>query len=623
MPCMKCALILSAMLLAACGGGGGPEPSAPGPLTSGSTSIAEIQGAGTASPFEGQAVSTTGIVTGDFQDIDADDDNNLGGFYMQQETPDSDAATSDGIFVFDGSNATTDVNTGDRVSVAGTAAEYFGETQIAAITVNVVGSGTVQATDVTFPITTLSANTDGDAIADLERFEGMLVRFPQELSVSTLRFIERFGEVGLSQGGRLYQFTNGNPPDTVAYAAHRNSVAGRSITIDDGKRSSYPATIRYLNAGVPAGYSIRAGDTVTGMTGNLRYSRGSGGSGNEGWRLMPTESVLFDDANPRPGALNINGAIHVASLNLENFFSNVDSGQAVCGPLGADHCRGADSAEELMRQLAKIVSALALMDADVVGLIEIENNASASLQMIVDALNTKIGANAYAYLNTGTIHDDAIKTGFIFKTATVQLNGPFAILDSSVDIRFRDDRNRPALAQSFQVNDNGAILTIVVNHLKSKGSACDTDGDPNLNDGQANCNLTRTSAATAIGDWIATDPTNSGDSDFLIIGDLNSYTLEEPLSALKNAGLVSLLEANPMPYSYLFDAQLGALDHAFASASLAMQVAAVREWHINADEPALLNYNLENGRDPALFNPDSPYRTSDHDPVIVGLDLIN
>ena len=204
MPCMKSLLVLpTTYLLVACGGG--PAPSLPDPATSDSITIAEIQGTGTASPFENQAVTTTGIVTGDFQDIDADNNNNLGGFYIQQETPDSDTATSDGIFVFDGSNAATDVNTGDRVTVAGTVAEYFGETQIAAITVNVIGRGAIPTTDVNFPAATLSTNALGDTIADLERFEGMLVRFPQELTVSTLRFIERFGEVGLSQGGRLYQ----------------------------------------------------------------------------------------------------------------------------------------------------------------------------------------------------------------------------------------------------------------------------------------------------------------------------------------------------------------------------------------------------------------------------------
>ncbi len=605
-------LLVGAVFLVACVGG-----------AAAGTPIAEIQGAGSASPMDGKTVSTTGIVTGDFQNNDAATESNLDGFYIQQELPDSDAATSDGIFVFDGRNPTTDVNVGDRVDVAGTVSEYFGETQIAATTVSVVGRGTVRVTDVNLPASALITNADGDPIADLERFEGMLVRFPQELTVSNLYYLARFGEVGLSQGGRLYQYTNSNPPDISGFAAHRESVAGRSIILDDGLRTSYPESSRYLNAGSHAGYSIRAGDTVTGVTGNLRYSRGRGSRGLETWRLAPTTSVTFEDANPRPGAPDVAGAIHVASLNVMNFFSTVDSGQAVCGPFGDANCRGADSPEELARQLTRIISALALMDADVVGLVEIENNANESLQMIVDALNTKIGCSDYAFVDTGTIHDDAIKTGFIYKTSTVQPSGPFAILDSSVDSKFNDNRNRPALAQSFQVSDSGAILTLIVNHLKSKGSACDVDGDPNRNDGQANCNKARTSAAAAIGDWIATDPTGSGDSDFLVFGDLNAYMLEDPLSVLKEAGLTNLLETDTNPYSYTFDGQVGALDHALASASLATQVAAVHEWHINADEPPLLDYNLENGRDPALFDPDSPYRTSDHDPIIIGLDLIN
>lgn len=610
---MKFLIALSgALLLAACGSG-----------AAAGIPIAEIQGAGTASPFDGQAVSTTGIVTGDFQNNDADTDNNLGGFFVQQEMSDSDASTSDGIFVFDGRNPTTDVSVGDRVDIAGTVSEYFGETQIAAMTVSVVGRGTVRVTDVNLPASALATNADGDLIADLERFEGMLIRFPQELTVSNLRFLERFGEVGLSQGGRLYVHTNNNPPDVAGYTEHLKSNARRFIVLDDGMRSGNPKPIPYLNAGTHAGYSIRAGDTVTGVTGNLRYSRGRGARGLETWRLAPTTSVTFDDTNPRPGAPDVAGTFHVASLNVNNFFSTVNSGQAVCGPQGDDKCRGADSPEELARQLAKIISALALMDADVVGLVEIENNANESIRMIVDALNTKIGSSDYAFLDTGTIHDDAIKTGFIYKTATVKPSGPFAILDSSVDSRFNDDRNRPALAQSFQVNDSGAILTLVVNHLKSKGSACDMDGDPNRNDGQANCNKTRTSAAAAIGDWIATDPTGSGDSDFLVFGDLNAHMFEDPLTALKNAGLVSLLETDAKSYSYLFDAQAGTMDHAVVSASLAPQVAAVREWHINADEPPLLDYNLENGRDPALFDPGLPYRTSDHDPIIIGLELIN
>ena len=254
---------------------------------------------------------------------------------------------------------------------------------------------------------------------------------------------------------------------------------------------------------------------------------------------------------------------------------------------------------------------------------ELENNANESIGSIVDALNARIGSGDYTYIDSGTIHDDAIKTGFIYRETVVSPSGEFALLDRTVDSRFNDARNRPALAQTFSVDATAAKLTIVVNHLKSKGSSCESDGDANLGDGQGNCNLTRTSAATAMADWVASDPTGSGDPDVLIIGDLNAYTREDPLAAFESAGLTSLLGAQTNPYSFLFDAQSGALDHAVVSASLLPQVVGTIEWHINADEPPLLDYNLEYGRDPALFDGSTPYRASDHDPVVIGLDLTN
>ncbi len=596
------------------------------PPPAGTTSISNVQGTGASSPLAGQDVSISGIVTGDFQEDDADDSNNLGGFYLQQEIPDADPLSSDAVFVFDGNNPPVppvDVTVGDLVNVQGTVKEHFGETQISSPTVSVVGSGTVQATDVNLPSPDVITNSDGDPIADLERYEGMLVRFPQSLSVTDLRDLERYGAVGLSQGGRLYQFSNSNAPDPAAYEAHRESVAKRSIELDDGLRNENPSAVKYLAAGNAPGYSIRTGDTVADITGNLRFSRGSGGNGDEAWRLVPGSDVRFESANPRPGAPVVAGNMRVASFNVLNFFSTVDSGQAVCGPQGRDNCRGADSSEELDRQLAKTVSALEMMDADIVGLIELENNDTASLQAIVDALNARLGSSAYAFLDTGTIHDDVIKTGFIYKTATIALAGDFALLDRSIDSRFNDARNRPALAQTFRVSSSGAIVTVVVNHLKSKGSSCDADGDPNLGDGQGNCNQTRTNAAAAIVDWLATDPTGSNDPDYLVIGDLNAYTREDPLTAFESAGFTNLLGSRADPYSFVFDAQAGALDHAIVSSSLAPQVAATIEWHINADEPPLLDYNLEHGRDPALFDADSPYRASDHDPVIIGLDPTN
>jgi hypothetical protein len=202
-----------------------------------------------------------------------------------------------------------------------------------------------------------------------------------------------------------------------------------------------------------------------------------------------------------------------------------------------------------------------------------------------------------------------------------------------VDPSFNDDKNRPALAQTFEEIATGAKLTVVVNHLKSKGSPCDDVGDPDLGDGQANCNLTRTSAATALVNWLTTDPTNSGDPDFMIIGDLNSYRMEDPIDALKAGGYTDLLDAliGADAYTYLFDGQLGYLDYAMSNGNLTGQVTGVTAWHINADEIPLFDYNdefLDSGE--ASFEressslpifEDNAYRASDHDPVVVGLQL--
>lgn len=620
---MRYYFILAAAMLAACGGSGGKTNGAPPPPDGTAvTAIHDIQGDGATSPLDGQLVIVTGIVTGDFQEDDADSRRNLGGFYVQS-TPDADFATSDGVFVFDGDNPAVDVEVGDVVRVEGVVNEYFGETQITASSISVSGAGALIPVSVNLPAAATISNSDDALIADLERYEGMLIRFAQTLTVTDVRELERFGEIVLAEGGRQYQFTNRNAPNVAGYDSYRTHVASRRLLLDDGLRISNASPIRYLTAGGAPDYSIRVGDQITGLTGVLRFSRGSGPNGTESYRLMPTIDPQFDAMNPRPGAPAVNGAMKVVSFNALSFFAGIDAGQAVCGPSANENCRGADSAQELNRQLEKMVTTLRLLDADVVGLIELENNASDSLQLIIDGLNTELGAGVYAFVDTGTIGDDAIKTGFIYKPASVALAGTAAILDSVADVRFDDTKNRPALAQTFEQMSNGARLTVVINHLKSKGSSCDADGDPNRGDGQGNCNATRTAAATALADWLTTDPTASNDADFLIIGDLNAYLFEDPLAALKSAGYTNLVESATGidAYSFVFDGQSGALDHALASASLTPQVAGVVEWHINADEPRVLDYNLEFNRDPNLFDGSIPYRTSDHDPLLIGLDL--
>jgi prealbumin domain-containing protein/endonuclease/exonuclease/phosphatase family protein len=175
------------------------------------------------------------------------------------------------------------------------------------------------------------------------------------------------------------------------------------------------------------------------------------------------------------------------------------------------------------------------------------------------------------------------------------------------------------------VISTGARFTVVVNHLKSKGSDCLDVGDPDTGDGQGNCNLTRTRAAEALVDWIATDPTGSGDADVVLLGDMNAYAKEDPISAFTNGGFTDMIAADigADAYSYVFEGQSGYLDHALASGSLAPQVTGVTEWHINADEPVVLDYNTEfkTANQLNTFYSTAAYRASDHDPVLIGLDL--
>jgi predicted extracellular nuclease len=585
--------------LAACGGGGNLSASSPLPEP-GLTVIGDIQGSGATSPVVDQLITIEAIVTGDFQDNDADTGRNLGGFFVQG-SDDGDPATSDGIFVYDGGNPTTDVKPGDVVTITGTVREFFGETQLDADSVTVTGTGSAQP---------LVINLPAD---DFERYEGMLVEFPQTLTVSQLRFFERFGEMLLSEGGRKFAYTNLNAPSVAGFSSHVENVAARRILLDDGRRDQNPGTLP----------SVRNGDEVSGLTGVVRYSRGSGEYGNATYRLMPTRKPLFVAANPRPAAPRVDGAIKIAYFNANNFFSTIDNGQQTCGPASNAPCRGADSALEFERQLAKIVTVMALLNSDIVAMIELENNESASLAAIVDALNAVADRTAWDFVDAGTIGDDAIKVGFIYNSDSVQPVGAPAVLDNSVDPRFDDTRNRPVLAQTFDTNPGGARLTLLALHLKSKGSSCDLAGDPNLGDGQSNCSATRSLAGAAIIDWIATDPTGSGDRDFLVIGDFNTHTQGDALTRFETAGFTNLGATfiGDTAYSFEFDGQFSALDHAVATPGLADQVVDAAEWHINADESPMHDYNLEFGRDPNIFDPASPHRASDHDPLIIGIDL--
>jgi predicted extracellular nuclease len=584
------------------------------------TPIHDVQGSGLASLLVGETVVIQGVVVGDFQDGSAGTfGDDLNGFHVQEEDTDADTdpATSEGIFIFDDDAPNVDVSVGDLVQVEGVVAEFFNLTELREPVITVLSSGNRLPTpaNVSLPV---------DSVDDFEPVEGMRAEFAQPLVISEYFNFDRFGEVVLTSERHLTP-TAEFEPGAAAPAAFQLD----KIKLDDGRSNQNPDLARHPNgADFDLANLFRGGDTLTDVTGVVDYAFGS-------YRIQPTQGAVYANANPRTAAPDpVGGSLKVATFNVLNYFTTLDNNGPICGPAENNGCRGADNAEELDRQRAKIVAALVAIDADVLGLIEIENNINDDAVIdLVDSLNAAVGAGTYAAVETGAIGDDAIKVAFLYKPASVSLAGAHALLDGSVDPRFIDSKNRPVLAQTFVDNTGGGIFTVAVNHLKSKGSSCDDVGDPDLDDGSGNCNGTRTDAAAALVDWLAGDPTASGSDKYLVIGDLNSYDKEDPIDAIIAGADDTTSTADDYTdlvraylgedaYSYVFDGKVGYLDHALANAVLIDDVTGVTVWHINSDEPDALDYDTSFKKDAqdAIFAPD-PYRSSDHDPVIIGLDV--
>lgn len=554
--------------------------------------IGSVQGSGAASPKVGTSVEIEGVVTGDFQ---------VGGFegYYVQDAGDGDAATSDGIFVYAPSGL--DAAAGDVVHLTGTVSEYFGMTEITATANAICASGAElpAASELSVP-----------AAPELrEQLEGMRVTLPQQLAILEYFEFARYGTITLGTDRQMQPTAvyDAGSPEAIALA-EQNAL--NRITVDDGRSQENPDPVIHPNGDLfTLDNTFRGGDLVTNVTGVLDYRFDT-------WAVQPTQGADFAVANPRPAAPRVDGSTTVASFNVLNYFTTLDV------PNQPGDQRGANTAEEFQRQQAKIVSAISQLDADVVGLIEIENNGDVAVGSLVDALNAQMGAGTYDHISTGVLGTDAITTALIYKPAEVAPVGDHAVLDESVDTRWVDDLNRPALAQAFTDLQTGGEVAVVVNHLKSKGSAC--PGEPEDPNGQGNCNIVRTHAAEAMVDWLATGPTAADPGRELIIGDLNSNDKEDPIQVLTGAGYTDLLlrDEGEFHYSYVFDGQLGYLDYGLAGATLAADVLEATTWAINADEPSLTDYDMtfKKPAQDALYAPDA-YRSSDHDPVLIGLEL--
>ena len=570
------------------------------------TSIGSIQGTGAAAQAGNYTVE--GIVTGIYANLKP------AGFYIQDDkaTADGNPATSDAIFVI---QADPNVKVGDKVRVTGAvreddAAPSSGQAVLTEPVFTVISSDNVLPDFVRIINSEFAADK-------AERYEGMRVQFVSPLTVTDNYSLKQRGELTVSAEGLTYQATQFiDPNDTpatgtsssgtgnlAAVNAYQAANDRRSLVLDDGSSATNPSPTPYLDARFR---TVRVGSTLSNMGGILSYSYGH-------WRLQPLAgadapviSVARPLAPPAFGPLDLK----LASFNVLNYFNGDGAGGGFPTP------RGAKTAVDFARQRAKIILALAEMNADIVGLTEIENDgngSTAAIQDLVDGLNKAMGAGTYIFVNDGNAdrqvnNTDLIHCAIIYKPAMVAPLGPPMV--ATVPGVFE----RPPLAQVFitRRKERPDTLGFVMNHFKSKGSGSGVDADQN--DGQGGSNARRKAQAYALVEFITKTVMPAGATRIVSAGDYNANYEEDPIDILRTAGLVPATP--PTSASYVFKGLTGSLDHAVVTPNLVGFID-VQKWHINSAEPPVLEYD-QAGEATDIA---SPFRSSDHDPVLIGVNF--
>jgi 5'-nucleotidase len=611
------------------GAGGGTTP----PTGPTAHTIAEIQGTGPASPLVGQSVVTTGVVTAAYPT------GGLNGYVIQTAGTggalDPARTASDAVFVY--SPATVgDVTVGENVQVTGTVSEYNGLTELTVAAGGVTGTGehaSVTATTGAWPTTE----------AGREAVESMLLAPTDTFTVSDTYSTNQYGEVGLATGTTpLLQPTDVARPSTPEAAAVAADDAARGVVLDDGATTNFllaanqSQTPPYLSLTSP----VRVGERATlGAPLVVDYR-------NSQWELQPTAPVVAGGAAPVSFAndrtahpAEVGGDVKIASFNVLNYFTTLGADTAGCtaytdrdghGITVKDGCdpRGAWDAASLARQQVKIVTAINALGADVVGLMEIENSAvvdghpDEALATLVDALNAAAGDDVWSYVPSSAdlppvAEMDVITNAIIYRKAAVERVGASHALGTLSDGDEAFANAREPIAQAFRPVGGGEPILVVVNHLKSKGSAGPLPGDADAGDGQGSSNASRVAQATALRDWV---PTIQGDvRSVALVGDFNSYTHEDPLQVLYDAGYTDAASTlSHGQWSYSFDGLSGSLDHVLLNAAALKRATGEDTWEINAEESIALEYSRYNYHGTLFYAPDQ-YRSSDHDPVLVGL----
>ncbi|ALM90361.1 ExeM/NucH family extracellular endonuclease [Alteromonas stellipolaris] len=605
-----------------------------GVCTDAATLISTIQGSGDASEEVGNGHIVEAIVTG----------MGAGGYFLQEETADSDGddATSEGIFV----SGSTTIAVGNVARIYGEVVENYGMT-----TLN--QDSDVTALDCGASDDVLMTTIDMPFDYSLEPFEGMLASVV-DATVTSTNDLWRYGEIQVSDGVKR-QPSDVAAPLSDAYVEAVAASEASLLKIEDNSSSTYPDAINYFPTFSYAN-AIRIGDTVS-ASGPLNYSFGA-------FRINPTDVITVTSTREATPVVT-EGNLSIATFNVLNYFNGeVDANGDVTFDFDAN--RGAEDETEFALQEARIVEAIVGLNADVVGLMEIENDGfgdDSAIVSLVAAVNAELAdTEQYSFISTAdstAIGTDAITVGLLYRATIVTPEGDAQVVDMPIQQIDEDSvaQMRPSLIQSFAHIESGKTFAVAVNHFKSKGSQCGEDIAEEVSETdtiQGSCNALRVSAAITLGEALSDD---SLPERILVLGDLNSYSAEDPVAVLTdytaetqgytvmtaantgmddgasvevtaNYGYVNLAEEfDAEGYSYWFygTEQVGSLDHVLASEAMLADAVDGAHWSINSPEvyqfqydQALSYYPDEDGY---AFTDVGPFRSSDHDPFIATFNL--
>lgn len=611
------------------------------------TPIPDIQavGEGDDSAMVGATVTTVGVVTASYPAAESGLGATLDGYTIQ--TPgsggawDEGRASSDALFVYAGKNGQVPAP-GTCVRVTGTVGEFPATTATgnpqSLTQLSATGFAQVDGCEAVAPTPVTGVPADGQA----EPYESMLLAPQGTWTITDNYQTNQYGTLALTPGPEPLRSATDVVAPGQAARDYEAANAARVIALDDGtntnllKGAATEVPYAYLANGAPArvGYHVSFDGPVV-----LEPRHGS-------FVFQPTSMVAgHPDRSPvtitgqRPGAPTVGGDTRVATFNVLNYFSDLGVDEAGCTGypdrtgafVTAKKCRvrGAFSHEAFANQQAKIVAAINALGADVVALEEIENplavgsstDRDASLARLVEALNEAAGAGTWAYVPSPPIiptDEDVIRVAFIYKPARVSPVGSSVIHD---DPAFTGLARQP-LAQEFaRVSPERAAaptFVVIANHFKSKGSVPDgaPAGNTDNGDGQGNANAIRVAQARALASFAA----RYADKPTLLVGDFNSYSQEDPIKTLEGAGWARVSGAGPA--SYVYSGRSGSLDHVFANAAAEPLLAGVTSWAVNAQESVAFEYSRAGMNAHLSVEADNPYRSSDHNPEIIGLTLL-